>query len=510
MTLEPQPTEHRAQEISCDLCILGAGVAGLNALFAATRYLSRDRKVVLVDRRPSPGGMWHSVYDYVRLHQPHPSFTAGNTPWTLGKDPNHLATRSEIIAHLQHCLEVLRQRVTLDERFGYEYRAHDEAGAAADEVLVLCDATSPVAPPLRIKAKKLVKAFGYDVQVKQPLPLSSNQVRSVSPDTDDVLGDEMAASRAPVYIAGGGKTAMDTAHALITRFPDKQVSLLIGKGTMFTCRDRLFPPGLKRWWAGSTPLGTFLDVARRFDGHNEVEALAYFRSKYAIALVPDADRFMFGTLGEDENAAIAAGAHEIIKDYLTDVVDRDGRPTLVLRSGESRPLEPGSVIVNCTGYVTRDPGPYEPYASQSGKVISIQSSSTIHVLSTCSAYLLVHLSYLDQLARLPLYELDLPSLSQASREASTIGIVAHMIYNMGLILDAVPRKVLAEFGTDVGRWFPAPRRLVDLIRLVQYRKQNPDHMRRSLDALRERFAIRCGPLQHVPLSATSTTLAVSS
>ncbi len=489
-------TETSAQELASDLCVLGAGIAGLNALFAASRYLSRDQKVVLVDRRPSAGGMWSSVYDYVRLHQPHPMFTAGDTPWTTGNDPSHLATRSEVLAHLRHCLDVLKQRVTLDERFGYEYRSHDEAGAGPDEVLVLCEPTSAGAPPLRIKAKKLVKAFGYDIQTKDALPISSRQVRSLSPDKDDLLGAEMAESRAPIYIAGGGKTAMDTAHTLITRFPDKQVSLLIGKGTMFTSRDKLFPSGLKRWFGGSTPLATFLDVAHRFDGRNEDEALAYFRSTYAISLAPDARRFMFGTLSEDENAVIAAGAHEIIKDYLSDVVDRDGQPTLLMRSGESRAIEPGSVIVNCTGYVTKEPGPYEPYVSRSGKVISVQSSSAIHVLSSCAAYLLVHLSYLDQLNRLPLYELDLPRLSKASREVGAIGIIPHMLYNMGLILNAVPRSVLAEFGTDVGRWFPAPRRLLAGIQFVRYQKENPDHLRRSLDTIRERFDVRLGPLTH--------------
>jgi hypothetical protein len=77
-----------------------------------------------------------------------------------------------------------------------------------------------------------------------------------------------------------------------------------------------------------------------------------------------------------------------------------------------------------------------------------------------------------------------------------------MLYNMGLILNAVPRKVLAEFGTDVGRWFPGPRRLLDGIKFIQYQKRNPDHLRGSLDVLRERFDIRCGPLRHAPQRAT--------
>ena len=57
----------------CDVVIVGAGIAGLNALFAASQYLSRDQKVILVDRRERVGGMWVDTYDYVRLHQPHAS-----------------------------------------------------------------------------------------------------------------------------------------------------------------------------------------------------------------------------------------------------------------------------------------------------------------------------------------------------------------------------------------------------------------------------------------------------
>jgi cation diffusion facilitator CzcD-associated flavoprotein CzcO len=85
-------SERDAAVETCDVCIAGAGVAGLNALFVASQYLSRDQKVILVDRRERVGGMWVVTYPYVRLHQPHPMFTAGNIEWTLGQDRSYLAT----------------------------------------------------------------------------------------------------------------------------------------------------------------------------------------------------------------------------------------------------------------------------------------------------------------------------------------------------------------------------------------------------------------------------------
>lgn len=108
---------------TCDVCIVGAGIAGLNALFAASRYLSRDHKVILIDRRARVGGMWVDVYPYVRLHQPHPMFTAGNIEWTLGKDRSYLATKAEVLDHFRHCLDVIRERVQVDEYFGWEFQS---------------------------------------------------------------------------------------------------------------------------------------------------------------------------------------------------------------------------------------------------------------------------------------------------------------------------------------------------------------------------------------------------
>lgn len=101
-----------------DLVVVGAGIAGLNALHAASLYLPPTAKVLLIDAKDKSGGMWTIAYDYVRLHQPHPLFTVGATQWTWRKPPDYLATRDEVQAHLASCLATLRGKLALEERFG--------------------------------------------------------------------------------------------------------------------------------------------------------------------------------------------------------------------------------------------------------------------------------------------------------------------------------------------------------------------------------------------------------
>lgn len=483
----------KTETLECELCILGAGVAGLNALFAASRQLQGHQQIVMVDRRAAPAGMWRDVYSYVRLHQPHPMFTAGNIAWQGQSDPAHLADKREVVDHLQHCFDVLAARTQLTPRFGHEYLGHDDSGTGALPVTVHLRRLEDGAE-VTVRARRLIKAFGYDIETNEPLKLSSKAVLSLSPDHCDLLGPEVTQAAGDVYVIGGGKTGMDTAHKLVRHSPGSSVRLLIGAGTMFSNRDTIAPRGLRRYWGGAPALEAFLDVAACFNGRNEVEAMALFRRKYGVSLDDDCRRFVFGVLSERENDEIRRGVREIIRDHLVDIVDGSDGPEMLLRSGARRAVKPGSVVLNATGYLKPDRRAYEPYLSTTGNVLSIQPTSAVHFLSSQAAYFLSHLFLADKLAGLPLYEVDATQLRDASRDAFPAAMMTHMLHNTSIIIKNLPRWVLDENGLNTMLVFPKHRRLLTIARFIRFLKRHPDHLPKSLDVVRERFGVRLGPI----------------
>ncbi len=475
---------------SCDVCIVGAGIAGINALFVASRYLSRDQKIILIDRRPRVGGMWVDTYPYVRLHQPHPMFTAGNIEWTIGQDRAYLATKGEVLDHFSHCLNVIKERVRVDEYFGWDMESDEEIGG---NPRVTC--RSPDGRVLFVEAKRLIKAYGLGVTPNDPLEISSKRVHTVSPDYCDVRSGEMRDSDAPVWIVGGGKSAMDTAHALITHYPGREVNLVAGRGTFFINRDLAFPTGMRRWWGGVLGATLGEQLGRRFDGTNEADVQDWFRSTVGHFVTPEAENYVAGVLSEAENKTIANGLNDIVMDYFEDAVDRNGSTEMVFRSGSTKTIQPGSWIVNCTGYLAPDTSqPYEPYVSGSGAVVSIQPrSSTLH-LPAFQGYFLAHLLFLDKIRDLPLYELDVPALRQKSSTVFAYALFTLVQHNLSLIYDNVPSRVFRENGLDFDAWYPLPRRIPSTARFMLTHRRSRERSRRVLDTVRERFDVRCGPL----------------
>lgn len=476
---------------SCDVCVIGAGIAGLNALFVASRYMSRNQRIILVDRHPQAGGMWVDTYPYVRLHQPHPLFTAGDIKWTIGKERSYLATRSEVLEHCAHCVRVIEERVQVEEYFGCDYQSHEETDGG---VRVTC--TGPDGAPLVIMAAKLIKAFGTNVAPLDPLSVSSGRVRSVSPNYCDVRSDDIARSDTPVWIIGGGKTAMDTASALIASCPGREVNLVAGPGTVFLNRDRVMPPGARRWWGGIMPNRLFIDLARRFDGTNESEVQEWLLATAGLSATPQASNFFAGLLSETEHETIRAGLNTVVMDHLQDAVDSNGAVELRFRSGATATTPTDSWIVNCTGYLLHTDTPYEPYVSPNGSVLSIQTRSATFGFLSFSGYFLTHLMFRDKLRELPLYAIDADELRTRTATAAPLAYAALSLHllNLSLVYDSLGPSVFLRCGLDFDRWYPMHRRLSDTVHFARTHRRDREHNRQTLDTIGERFDVRSGPI----------------
>ncbi|WP_280275895.1 FAD-dependent oxidoreductase [Nocardia wallacei] len=473
----------------CDVCIVGAGVAGLNALSVASKYLSRDQKVVLIDRRPRPGGMWVDTYPYVRLHQPYRFFTVGDLGWELDANPSYLATKEEVLGHLTRCLDILSRRVRLETHFGVEFESCTEAAGRVRAITRSIDGKTRV-----IEAGRLIKAYGCQIVPNEPLPLSSARINSVSPDYCDLRHGGLKSSATPVWVVGGGKTAMDTVKMLVSEYPGREINLVTGSGTYFMRRDRMFPEGIRKWWAGDEPIGLFSRLANRFDGANEEDMVAMFRDNYCTRLTPDASNFLFSYLSDAEAETIAAGLTTIVVERLVDAVDRGNVTELVFRDGSTRPVPHGSWVVNCTGYLLAREHPYEPYASASGAVLSIQQRSATLQPVTVQSYFMTHLMFLDRLRDAPLYELDVEELRRKANRVLPYALMALNQHNFSVIADSVPMKAFLDCGVDVSRWYPIPRRLINAAQFLRTHRRDRDHHSRTLETVRERFDVRCGRL----------------
>ena len=148
-----------------DLCVVGAGYAGLNAAFVASQYLPVTARVLLLDKHHQAGGMWNDSYSYVRLHQPYQMFTAGNIAWSLGRERSYLATRDEVAAHLRHCFDVVSKRLDVDARWGWECLDHTEDGSS-----VVVTTRDPDGEVRTFTAERFIDATGFGVVEALPAP----------------------------------------------------------------------------------------------------------------------------------------------------------------------------------------------------------------------------------------------------------------------------------------------------------------------------------------------------
>lgn len=475
--------------VSCEVAVLGAGICGLNAAWVVAQHLQPGQRLVIIDRRAEAGGMWVDAYPYVRLHQPHALFTVGDLPWTDGRPPEHLSSRDEVVAHLQHCLEEIRARAEVETLFGHEYLGHEEVGDRVHITLRAPDGTTRV-----VESARFIKALGFEIEMKEPLALSSAQVRSTAPSLLAPASEAMT-DDAPVWVIGSGKTAMDTVQHVLEHCPGRPVNMVTGTGTYFTDRERALPTGARRWWRGIRLNRIVVETARRYDGSNGDEVRRWFVDLAGTSPLDEPRHNVFGVLARDESDRIRAGLGEVVRDHLVDVVDEPEGPVAVLRTGARHPIARGSWVVSCLGHFAPKDRAYEPYVSESGRVVSINSSSTTFGFSSFSGYYLAHLMVRDLLVDAPLVELDWDALQrQAQWEATPIGATA-LVHNLSVALELLGPKVFDQCGLDFDRWYPRHRVLAGQLDFALRHKRDRAHAARVLEVVRQRYGFRCGPRQ---------------
>ena len=476
--------------LECELCLVGAGLAGLNALAIAISYLGKNDRVIVIDRKNGIGGMWQEAYDYVRLHSPYRSFRCGNIEWKLKKPYSYLATKAEILDYFANCYEQAKCSVKLDEYWNYSLLDCQEVKVNGHyEVHASFTSTVDQQPPrLIIKTQRLIKAFGFNATSPTQLPLTSSSVKSITPSYLYLNSTEIQQSDKPIYIVGAGKTGMDVAFYLANRFSDKVVHILTGQGTAFLNRNKLFPKGMKRFLGGTLFIDFALNISIKFNGLNEDSIVDDILNNYIISLNNNPQNLLFGFLSEEELTMISKNLSIKYADYLEDVVDGDNSPIMVLKGGEKITIKEGSYFVNCTGSVLRKNSFYESYLSVNSRILSINHTSSISFPTHVSAYFLTHLWFLNKLNDLQLIPFNYEAIARKNRKLIYIAGISHFFYNSTIISDVLPSKLMGNFPGFLDKdVYPFYRLLLTGLRLKVNRDKYLNHWKKTLDTVMNRY-----------------------
>ncbi len=489
--------EKRSIEIeSCELCLIGVGIAGLNALHSSSQYLSNKDKIIVVDRRAAKnavGGMWNDIYEFVQLHQPHGSFTVGNKEWKWNKDPSHLAYRDEVKQHLESCYNELKSNLCITEKFGYEYQNYKEVAVDGGyEVHITFKAIDANSPPLIVKAKRCIKAFGFDILLNEPIKFSTDKVQSIIPETPALLNGEVANDDKPIYIIGGGKTSMDVAGFLMNQNPKRKLNFVVGKGSFFLNRDVIYPTGLKRNWKGTVMTKILLDIVLHYDEHNLDAATEYIKQTYCLEPFENARHTLLGALSPKEAEIVKKATNTTVYDYLEDVKEENGEVVLIYKSGQKQTIEAGSWLINCSGYLFPKEKIAEPILSPHGRVLSIQKTTSAFIFTTFSGYFLPHLWFRDQFKNVPIRQFNHFKLIKKDKQLFLFGIVAQAIHNLIYFTDALPFKVVNDCGLNFDKWYPLHRQLAVVLDLLINKKKYLAHTSKILEQINAKYDVENG------------------
>ena len=478
---------------NCELCVIGMGIAGINALNSSSQYLSKKDKVIVIDRRETTkaiGGMWNTAYPFVRLHQPRSLFTIGNKKWNLNKNPSYLANREEVVEHFNHCYNELKERLSIIEMFGYEYQSYEEVKTADGySVHINFQSINKELPFLIVKAKRCIKAFGFNTVPNDPLKFSSSKVHSITPESSSLLNAEIANDDKPIYIIGGGKTSMDVANFILAQNPNRKLNFIIGKGIFFLNRDIFFPSGIKKNWTGTTINKLLLNIALLYDEQNLESVISDIKNTYGLLPFKEAKQTVFGLLSPHEIETVKNAVNTEVYDYLNDVIEENKKLYIHYKNDTKEEVVAGSWFINCTGYLYPKKEVFEPILSAHEKVLSINKTASSIAFTSLGGYFLPHLWFRNKFKDVPINQFNHSNLIKKDKEAYLFGVSAQAIHNLIYFIEALPFDVVYKCGSNFDKWFPLHRQFFVLLNILINKKKYLKHTSKVLDRLSNKYNV---------------------
>jgi hypothetical protein len=321
--------------LETDYLVVGAGATGL--AFTDVLVAESDAEVLLVDRRPGPGGHWNDAYPFVRLHQP--SITYGVPSLPLGEarvvdGQQERATGADVLAHFGRALE----DVLLPSG---RVRFLGGTDASLDGPPRLTDLATGTTTDVVVR-RKVVDA----TRLSGDVPATSGPSYDVDAGSRWVRvgGLPEAASGAATYcVVGAGKTGMDACLWLLQRGVEPDAI------TWVRPRDM--------WLLDRASVQPLAEVGAVLEGASlDLEALSLATSlEDLFARLEATGRLL--RLDEDVQPTgfrcAIVDAHEVARLRSLRRVVRKGHVLrvephrLVLEQGEVA-LEPGTLVVDCS------------------------------------------------------------------------------------------------------------------------------------------------------------------
>ncbi len=185
-------------------------------------------------------------------------------------------------------------------------------------------ALSGVATPADARARYNEHGFG----------VSSATVRLASPQLlrDEGIFEELS----PVYIVGGGRLGLATAHALASHARGRWIQIIEGRVSVVSELTELTSRSLRPQSSLASLASAVLDFTSRYfcgSGGPISKHVSWFKNR---------------SVQQDRRFAVRA-LHGVVEGFLQDVVDTPAGPEMVLRGGGRLPINPNSVFVDCTG-----------------------------------------------------------------------------------------------------------------------------------------------------------------